>query len=43
MTDVEFTRLLSDSVNAKVLNRESDSINDLITRFERRCVRSTLR
>jgi hypothetical protein len=35
MTEVEFSRLLSDlSQTAKTLNQESDSINELIGRFE---------
>ena len=35
MTDVEFSRLMSELTDtAKALNQESDSINDLIARFE---------
>ena len=36
MTEVEFSRLMSELADtAKTLNRESDSINEIIERFER--------
>src|SRR5262245_15402563 len=43
MTEVEFSRLIADlTETAKTLNRESDSINELIGRFEEKIQEANL-